>query len=74
MDELSVLRALHRPGTIVDVGAQDGALTLPLAALPGARVASASPASFEASDRYVFIFAFVPAGMMEEARKKVFFF
>jgi predicted RNA methylase len=38
MDDVSLLRALHRPGTIVDVGAHDGALTVPLAGLPGARV------------------------------------
>lgn len=43
MDELSFLRALHRPGTIVDVGAHDGALTMPLAALPGARVVAFEP-------------------------------
>jgi FkbM family methyltransferase len=43
MDELAVLRALHRPGTIVDVGAHDGALAVPLAALPGARVVAFEP-------------------------------
>ncbi len=43
MDELAVLRALHRPGTIVDVGAHDGALAVPLARLPGARVVAFEP-------------------------------
>ena len=38
MDELAFHRALHRAGTIVDVGAHDGGLSLPLAALPGAQV------------------------------------
>ena len=43
MDELAFHRALFRAGTIVDVGAHDGALTLPLAALPGARVLAFEP-------------------------------
>jgi len=43
MDELTFLTALHRPGTIVDVGAHEGLLTLPLAALPGARVIAFEP-------------------------------
>jgi FkbM family methyltransferase len=43
MDELAFLRALHRPGTIVDVGAHDGALAVPLAALPGVRVVAFEP-------------------------------
>ncbi len=43
MDEVSLLRALHRPGTIVDVGAHDGALTVPLAGLAGARVLAFEP-------------------------------
>jgi FkbM family methyltransferase len=43
MDELAFHRALHRPGLIVDVGAHDGALTLPLAALPGARMVAFEP-------------------------------
>ena len=43
MDELTFLAALHRPGTIVDVGAHEGLLTLPLAALPGARVLAFEP-------------------------------
>ncbi len=43
MDELAFHRALFRAGTIVDVGAHDGALTLPLAALAGARVLAFEP-------------------------------
>ena len=43
MDELTFHRALFRPGTIVDVGAHDGALTLPLATLPGAHVLAFEP-------------------------------
>lgn len=43
LDELEILTALHRPGTIVDVGAHDGALTLPLARLPGATVVAFEP-------------------------------
>ena len=43
MDELTFLSALHRPGTIVDVGAHEGLLTLPLAGLPGARVIAFEP-------------------------------
>lgn len=43
MDELDFHRALFRPGRIIDVGAHDGALTLPLAELPGARVIAFEP-------------------------------
>ncbi len=43
MDELTFHRALFRPGTILDIGAHDGLLTLPLAALPGARVVGFEP-------------------------------
>ena len=43
MDEFSLLRALHRPGTVVDVGAHDGALTLPLAGLARAKVVAFEP-------------------------------
>jgi FkbM family methyltransferase len=43
MQEIEFHRALHRPGTIVDAGAHDGRLTLPLAALPGARVLAFEP-------------------------------
>ena len=38
------------------------------------QVASPSPASFAASDPYVFIFVFVPAEQEAEMRRKVFFF
>jgi FkbM family methyltransferase len=49
MDELRFLTAMHRPGCLVDVGAHDGLLTLPLARLPGARVLAFEPlpAAFE---------------------------
>lgn len=43
MDELTFHRGLFRPGTILDIGAHDGLLTLPLAALPGARVEAFEP-------------------------------
>jgi FkbM family methyltransferase len=43
MDELTFHRRLHRPGTILDVGAHDGLLTLPLSRLPGARVIAFEP-------------------------------
>ncbi|WP_426958155.1 FkbM family methyltransferase [Muricoccus radiodurans] len=43
MDEITFLTALHRPGTIVDVGAHEGLLTLPLAALPRAEVIAFEP-------------------------------
>jgi FkbM family methyltransferase len=43
MDEFGFHRALHRPGTLLDVGAHDGAFTLPLAALPGSRVLAFEP-------------------------------
>ncbi len=43
MDELVFLSALHRPGTLIDVGAHDGALAIPLARLPGARVIAFEP-------------------------------
>lgn len=43
MDELGFLTALHRPGLIVDAGAHDGLLALPLARLPGARVLAFEP-------------------------------
>lgn len=43
MDELTFLTRLHRPGLIVDIGAHDGLLTLPLARLPGARVLAFEP-------------------------------
>ena len=43
MDELTFHRGLYRPGTLLDIGAHDGLLTLPLAALPGARVVAFEP-------------------------------
>jgi FkbM family methyltransferase len=43
MDELTFHTRLHRAGTILDVGAHDGLLTLPLARLPGARVLAFEP-------------------------------
>lgn len=43
MDEITFHTRLHRPGTILDVGAHDGLLTLPLARLPGARVIAFEP-------------------------------
>src|SRR4051794_27371523 len=43
MDELGFHRTLHRPGTLLDVGAHDGAFTLPFAALPGSRVLAFEP-------------------------------
>lgn len=43
MDEIGLHSALHRPGTLVDVGAHDGALTLPFAALPQSRVIAFEP-------------------------------
>jgi FkbM family methyltransferase len=43
MEELDLFRALHRPGTILDIGAHDGLLTHPFAALPGARVIAFEP-------------------------------
>jgi FkbM family methyltransferase len=43
MDEENFHRLLHRPGTLVDIGAHDGLLTIPLARLPGARVLAFEP-------------------------------
>ncbi len=43
MHELDFHRALYRPGTIVDVGAHDGAFTIPIAALPGVHVVAFEP-------------------------------
>jgi FkbM family methyltransferase len=43
MDEIGFHRTLHRPGTLLDVGAHDGAFTLPFAALPGSRVLAFEP-------------------------------
>ncbi|MBX9748924.1 MAG: FkbM family methyltransferase [Roseococcus sp.] len=43
MEELDFFRALHRPGELLDIGAHDGLLTLPLARLPGAQVHGFEP-------------------------------
>jgi FkbM family methyltransferase len=43
MQEIDFHRALHRPGTIVDAGAHEGRLTLPLAELPASRVVAFEP-------------------------------
>jgi FkbM family methyltransferase len=43
MQEIEFHRALHRPGVIVDIGAHDGRLTLPLAELPHSRVVAFEP-------------------------------
>lgn len=49
MDELGFHHALYRSGTLLDVGAHDGAFALPFAALPGARLLAFEPlpAAFE---------------------------
>lgn len=43
MDETTFHRLLHRPGTLVDVGAHDGLITIPLARLPESRVLAFEP-------------------------------
>jgi FkbM family methyltransferase len=43
MDEITFHTRLHRPGAILDVGAHDGLLTIPLARLPGSRVLAFEP-------------------------------
>jgi FkbM family methyltransferase len=43
MQEIAFHRALHRPGTILDIGAHHGRLTLPLAALPHSAVVAFEP-------------------------------
>ncbi len=43
MDELGFHRTLHRPGTLLDVGAHEGAFTLPFALLPGSHVLAFEP-------------------------------
>jgi FkbM family methyltransferase len=43
LDELGFLTALHRPGSLVDVGAHDGLLAIPLSRLPGAHVLAFEP-------------------------------
>jgi FkbM family methyltransferase len=43
MDEITFHTRLHRPGTLLDVGAHDGLITLPFAALPDSRVLAFEP-------------------------------
>ncbi|WP_424812563.1 FkbM family methyltransferase [Roseococcus sp. YIM B11640] len=43
MRELDFHRALHRPGILLDIGAHDGLLTIPLAHLPGSVVHGFEP-------------------------------
>ena len=43
MQEIDFHRAMCRPGTIVDAGAHEGRMTVPLAALPGAHVIAFEP-------------------------------
>jgi FkbM family methyltransferase len=43
MDELTFHTRLHRPGTILDIGAHDGLLTLPFARRPASRVIAFEP-------------------------------
>lgn len=43
MDENNFHRLLHRPGTLLDIGAHDGLLTIPLARLPDSRVLAFEP-------------------------------
>jgi FkbM family methyltransferase len=43
MDELTFHTRLHRPGTILDVGAHDGLLALPFSRLPGSRLLAFEP-------------------------------
>lgn len=43
MDELTFHTRLHQTGSILDVGAHDGLLTLPLSRLPGARILAFEP-------------------------------
>jgi FkbM family methyltransferase len=43
MDEENFHSLLHRPGTLIDIGAHDGLLTIPLARLPGSQVLAFEP-------------------------------
>jgi FkbM family methyltransferase len=43
MQEIEFHRALHRPGTIIDVGAHEGRLTLPLTRLRQSRIVALEP-------------------------------
>lgn len=55
MDEITFHTRLHRPGTILDVGAHDGLLTIPFARLPNSRVLAFEPlpAAFARLERNV---------------------
>ena len=84
MDELGFHSTLHRPGTLLDVGAHDGAFTLPFAALPASRVLAFEPlpAAFAAflqvlmidlvlaGDNAIVVGA-LAAGLTTEQRRKV---
>jgi FkbM family methyltransferase len=43
MEELDFFRALHRPGALLDIGAHDGLLTIPLARFPESQVHGFEP-------------------------------
>jgi FkbM family methyltransferase len=43
MDEITFHSSLHRPGLLIDVGAHDGMITVPLAELPGSDVIAFEP-------------------------------
>jgi FkbM family methyltransferase len=43
MDEITFHQRLHRPGVMLDIGAHDGLLTAPFAALPRSRVIAFEP-------------------------------
>jgi FkbM family methyltransferase len=43
MDEIAFHTRLHSPGTILDVGAHDGLIALPLSRLPGSRLVAFEP-------------------------------
>lgn len=43
MDEIDFHRLLHRPGTLLDVGAHEGLLTVPFARLPSSRTIAFEP-------------------------------
>jgi FkbM family methyltransferase len=43
MQEIDFHRAMARPGTIIDAGAHDGRLTVPLAKLPSTHVLAFEP-------------------------------
>ncbi|MBY0339371.1 MAG: FkbM family methyltransferase [Acetobacteraceae bacterium] len=66
MDELTFHARLHRPGTILDVGAHDGLLAVPLARLPGTRLLAFEPLP-PAFDRLRAALAGLPAEPRREA-------